>query len=322
MKRNSRVWGPLLGILLFVAAVAGVIALNWQSFPWFNPAGTIAAQERTIFFAVLGLSAIVVIPVFTLLIVIALRYREGNTKAKYMPEWSKNKVLELTWWGIPILIILIVGTISWISTHALDPYKGIASNVKPLNIQVVTLEWKWLFLYPDQGVATVNKLVLPNDTPVSFSLSADAPMSAFWIPSLGSQIYTMSGMNTQMHLMATKEGTYVGYNTNINGKGYAKMNFSVPVVSKSHFKSWVNKASHSSSMMDETAYRKLMKPSIPTHASEYMLMDPTLYDTIVMKYMAPMDGTNPDTTKSTDENTKKTEKPQNFMNMPGMEMSQ
>lgn len=316
MKRNSRVWGPLLGIVLFVIAVIVVIYLNRYAFPWFNPAGTVAAEERDIFFTVLGLSAIVVIPVFTLLIVFALKYRDGNTKAKYMPEWSKNTALELTWWGIPILIILIVGTISWISTHALDPYKGIASTTKPINIQVVTLEWKWLFLYPDQGVATVNKLVLPNNTPVNLSLSADAPMSAFWIPKLGSQIYTMSGMSTQMHLMATKEGTYTGYNTNINGKGYAKMDFSVPVVSKSDFKNWSEKALKSPNMMDEATYTSLAKPSVVAEPKTYMLMDKELYDTILMKYMSSMNKEK--TPPKTDQKTKST-KSKNFMNMPGMD---
>ena len=287
MKKSSRVYGPLLGMVLFIAAVVFVIWLNRHAFPWFNPAGVVAASERTVFFIVLGLSAVVVIPVFTMLILFAVRYREGNEKANYNPEWSKNTKLEAIWWGIPILIILIVGTISWVSTHALDPYKNIASNTKPLRVQVVTLEWKWLFIYPDQGVATINKLEIPVNTPVQLSLSADAPMSSFWVPSLGSQIYTMNGMNTQLHLMATKTGTFTGYNTNINGDGYAKMDFTVPVVSKTDFKKWTRQSRQSPDMLDETEYQKIMKPSVMKASKTYMLMDKDLYDTIMMKYMSP-----------------------------------
>lgn len=289
MKRNSRVYGPLLAIVVFVVAVVAMIYANRQAFSWLNPAGVIASDERNIFFFVLGLSAVVVLPVFSLLIIFALKYREQNKPTNYKPEWSENKALELTWWGIPILIIIIVGTTSAISTHLLDPYRKIASKNPTLNVQVVATEWKWLFIYPDHQVATINQLEIPINTPVHFSLSADAPMSAFWVPKLGSMIYTMNGMDSQLNLMATKLGTYDGYNTNINGAGYAKMNFKVPVVSRSDFASWLKQSAQSKNILDEHTYAKLAKPSTPTHPTIYHLADTGLYDTIVMKYMG-LDG--------------------------------
>lgn len=291
MKKYSRVYGPLLVIALFVASVVAAIWMNRYKFPWFNPAGIVAGQERTIFFFVLGLSAVVVIPVFTMLILFAVKYRESNENANYQPEWNHNKWLETAWWVIPIVIVGVVGTVSWKSTHALDPYKKIASSSKTLNVQVVTMEWKWLFIYPDLHIATINQLKAPINTPIHLTLSADSPMSAFWVPSLGSQIYTMNGMSTQLNLEANKMGTFKGYNTNINGKGYAKMDFQVPIVSKSNFDSWGKGAQKSPNVMNEMTYNKLSKPVVFDGTKVYHLQDSTLYDTILMKYMAPMAGT-------------------------------
>ncbi len=285
MKRALRIVLPLLVI---AAAIGGIIAVAMSGyFPWFQPAGSVAFREHQIFLFTIGLSAIVVVPVFTMLALFAWKYREGNKKANYQPEWSENSKLEAVWWGIPIAIIAVLATVVWFTTHELDPYRKIASSTPTLKVQVVAMEWKWLFIYPDLGVATVNELHLPVDTPVHFTLAADAPMSAFWVPSLGSQIYAMSGMSSQLNLLATKTGTFKGYNTNINGEGYAKMNFDVPVVGRDEFAAWAKKAYASPDMLDEKTYAELAKPSLVHEPKTYMLMTLDLYDTIVMKYMAP-----------------------------------
>lgn len=258
-------------------------------FPWLDPAGSIAESERNIFIFTISLAAIVVIPVYIMLFVFALRYREGSKKAKYKPEWHHNTWLEVAWWGIPILIIAILAVTVWITTHRLDPYNAIESDAETVEVQVVALEWKWLFIYPDYGIATVNELKLPANTPIHLTLAADAPMSAFWVPSLGSQIYSMNGMSSQLNLIAKRLGNYKGYNTNINGEGYSKMDFDVPVVRSDEFVSWASRVAKSKVGLGEAEYERLAKPSVENKPLEYRLLDSELYDMIIMKYMSPMD---------------------------------
>lgn len=235
-----------------------------------------------------SLMMVVVIPVFCLLAFFAWRYRVGNEKkVTYTPEWDGSKTLEIIWWSIPILIIATLGTIAVISAHTLDPYQPIKSPNKTLNVQVVALEWKWLFIYPDLGIATVNELPIPVNTPVHFELSADAPMSAFWVPTLGSMIYTMNGMSSQLNLMADQTGTFPGYNTNINGEGYSKMTFNVYSKTDKDFNAWVSTAQKSKNMMDIQELKEISKPGTMKEKT-YMLMDNKLYEKVVMKYMKGM----------------------------------
>lgn len=271
------------------ATIIGLVAIGWWLLagvhvPVLAPSGWVGVEERNLILFTLGLAVIVVVPVFTLLIVFSLHYREGNKRAKYRPNWSKNGLLETIWWGIPIVIISILATVTWMTSHSLDPYKSLESNKKPIEVQVVALQWKWLFIYPDYNVATVGKLPVPVETPIHFDLTADAPMSAFWVPSLGSQIYSMNGMNSQLNLIADKTGNYTGYNTNINGEGYSHMTFTVEATSQSQFDAWTKSAQQSKNLLDEPAYQKLAAPSIEKTAHEYRAT-PGLYDTILAKYM-------------------------------------
>ena len=234
-KRRSQTWKPwrllaAIAVGLIASGVALAFYLQGKDVPVLDPQGVVGIQERNLIIFTCILSVFVVVPVFVMLGVFAWKYREDNTKAEYRPDEEGNKWLEILWWGIPILIIAILGTVTWITTHQLDPYKPLDSNVKPLRVQVVALQWKWLFLYPDQRVATVNELKIPAGTPINFEITADAPMSAFWIPSLGTQVYAMSGMTSKLSLQADKPGTYRGTNSNINGEGYADMHFTVTSV--------------------------------------------------------------------------------------------
>lgn len=252
-----------------------------------NPQGDIALQQRRLLFITLSLAAIVVIPVFTMLVVFSLRYRHTNKKAKYDAEWTDNKWLEIVWWGIPILIISFLAVLTWQTSHSLDPYRPIESHKKPVRIQVLALQWKWLFIYPEKNIATVNHIVVPENTPLHFEISADAPMSAFWVPSLGSQIYAMNGMTTQLNLIADRTGVFDGYNTNINGKGYSSMKFSVEAKTERAYNEWANTLK-SKTPFTQATYDTLAKPSTKVDIMEYRLADPRIFDTVVNKYMGEM----------------------------------
>jgi len=277
-------------LLLGVVSVGLWLLLHDKNIAVLNPQGVIAAQQKDLIIFTVLLSIVVVVPVFTILGVVAWKYREGNTKASYRPDEEGNTWLELTWWGIPIIIIGILGVVTWVSTHQLDPYKPIASDVKPLKVQVVALQWKWLFVYPDLGLATVNELRMPVGTPVSFDLTADAPMSAFWIPSLGSQVYAMNGMSSKLSLRADNPGTFHGSNTNINGEGYSDMTFNAIAMPRQDFEAWsaaiVRETDSEGNHMDWERYETLAEPSRKNKVGYYHLHDERLYNKIMEKYMS------------------------------------
>ncbi|MDB5183438.1 MAG: Ubiquinol oxidase subunit 2 [Candidatus Saccharibacteria bacterium] len=278
-----------LTLLLLAVGVGLSFYLQGKDIPVLNPQGIIGQQEKNLILFTLLLSVIVVVPVFVMLGTIAWRYRDGNTKAKYTPDVEGNRWLETLWWGIPIVIIGILIVVTWVSTYQLDPYKPLNSNVKPITVQVVALQWRWLFIYPDQHVATVNELKIPAGTPINFQITADAPMSGFWIPSLGTQTYAMTGMNAQLRLESDKAGTLRGTNSNINGKGYAGMNFTVTTMSsRRDFDLWAstiaNSPNHDHLAWDE--YQNLVKPSTDTSVGYYHLHDSNLYSEIMGKYMS------------------------------------
>lgn len=278
----------LVACTVIALVTLGYLLVRGAHFDVLQPAGAVAKSEKSLMIFAFSTMMLVVIPVFIMLGMFAWKYRAGNDKkVDYRPEWHEHKLLEAVWWGVPILIILILGTTAWITAHTLDPYRRLDSKTPTLNVQVVALEWKWLFIYPDLGVASVNELPVPVNTPIHFTISADAPMSAFWVPALGSQIYAMNGMSSQLNLIADHTGTFPGYNTNINGEGYAKMKFNVYAKSDKDFSSWIASAQKSSNMMDETTLQKISKPGTMNETA-YMLMDNNLYDKVVMKYMKGM----------------------------------
>lgn len=254
------------------------------------PAGTIAEQQKSLirFAALLGL--VVILPVFALTFFITWRFRDGNVKAKYRPEWGGSRKLEAIWWGIPCAIILVLAVVTWQSSHKLDPYRPISSDTKPMTVQVVALEWKWLFIYPEQNIATVNYLQIPEDTPINFEITSDAPMNSFWIPQLGGQVYAMAGMTTQLHLMADQPGIYNGSSANISGRGFAGMKFKVVSSTKDDFNSWVKSAWESPDKLTIDEYKKLAQPSENNQPKMYSGRDENLYGTVIEKYMGPMEG--------------------------------
>lgn len=292
VKRAPKV--PLrVRLAALFAGIVGVVALavwylHHTNIAVLEPRGTIGAQEKHLMLVTVLLAGVVVIPVFVMLFAFAWRYREGNAhRAKYSPELDGNAAAETVWWLIPATIILILSVITWNSSHSLDPYKSLASSTKALNVQVVALDWKWLFIYPDQHVASLNALELPTNTPVNFEVTADAPMNSFWIPQLGGQIYAMPGMSTQLHLMASTVGTYYGSSANISGVGFSGMNFEAHAVSSSDFAKWVASAQKSSTTLSANEYNSLAKPSQNVTPTTFKNPIANLYDTIVMQYMMP-----------------------------------
>lgn len=276
----------LIGSLLALA-LGGVLAyiLQGTNVAVLTPKGPIARQEMQLLITITLLMLIVVVPVFVMTFFIAWKYRASNTKARYTPDWDHNTAAEIIWWGIPLLLIGVISVITWQSSHTLDPFKPLDSAVKPITIQVVALQWKWLFIYPEQGIATVNYVQFPKNTPVNFVITSDAPMNSFWIPQLGGQIYAMSGMSTQLHLMADEIGTYRGTSVNISGSGYAGMNFVAAASSQPDFDSWVATVKSLPTPLTVQEYDQLQQPSKNNLAASYSQIQPNLYDKVVMKYM-------------------------------------
>lgn len=284
-KFTTRRLGLLAGLILLITGAAMVWMLQGRSIAVLDPKGTIADQQLDLIVFTVLLGMIVVIPVFILLFAFAFRYRASNTRAKYHPEQDGNRFLELVWWGIPLVIIGILCVVTWVSTHQLDPYRQLNSDTKPLRVQVVVLQWKWLFLYPEQGVASVNELRIPEKTPINFEVTADSPMSTFWIPELGSQIYAMNGMTTRLSLQANEAGEYRGTNTNISGEGYAEMDFNTIASTRAEFDQWVKNLQGSHKHLTWEGYESLAKPSRKQQVVYYMLHDPAIFKKVIEKYM-------------------------------------
>jgi cytochrome o ubiquinol oxidase subunit 2 len=252
----------------------------------FDPKGFIAMEQKDLLITAVLLMLVVVIPAFIMVFTVAWRYRAGNTQAPKVKEYKNYNLPIILWWAFPSLIILIMSVMTWQKTHELDPYIPIASENPPITIQVVALQWKWLFIYPEQDIASVNFMQVPEDTPINFVLTSDGPMNSFWIPQLGGQMYAMSGMSTKLHLIANEQGNYPGVAAEINGKGFAGMRFVARVTSKEHFDQWVNEAKASSAYLSGYEYELLAQPSENNIPVVYSGAEPGLYDSIMMKYMS------------------------------------
>jgi cytochrome o ubiquinol oxidase subunit 2 len=262
------------------------VALSGCQMVVMDPKGPIGLEEKNIILLATALMLLVVIPVIAMTILFAWRYRASNREATYAPDWEHSGRIEAVVWAIPCLIILALGTVTWVSTHKLDPRAAIASktpNVKPVEVQVVSLDWKWLFIYPDYGVASVNELALPVGTPVHFRMTSASVMNSFFVPQLGSQIYTMTGMETQLSLRADAKGTYDGISANYSGEGFAGMKFNALAMSPRDFNAWIAKAHASPNELAPDSYAALSRPSEKTPVSYYGTVDPTLYTKILNK---------------------------------------
>jgi cytochrome o ubiquinol oxidase subunit 2 len=261
-----------------------------------DPSGDIARQQGQLIVIATALMLLVIVPVIALTLFFAWRYRASNRSAPYTPDWDHSTQLELVIWGGPLLIILALGAITWVTTHTLDPYrpldriapgKPIPADVKPLEVQVVSLDWKWLFIYPEQGVAAVNELALPVNRPVRFLLTSSNVMNAFYVPELAGMIYTMPSMQTQLNAVANQPGEFVGFSANYSGAGFSWMRFAVHATDEAGFQAWVNKARATGERLDRARYLALEKPSEREPARLFAAVDPGLYDAILNRCVDP-----------------------------------
>ncbi len=258
-----------------------------KEFAILNPKGVIAVAEKHLLLDATYLMLIVVIPVIILSFIFAYRYRSKNKQAKYTPNWSHSYVIEATCWAIPLIIIGVLAAMTWISTHKLDPYRPLNSKLKPIKIQAIALDWRWLFIYPKQHIATINFVQIPVNVPVRFYVTADAPMNSIEIPQLAGQIYAMTGMQTKLNLMASEKGVYNGMSTNFSGDGFSWMRFKVKAGSPRQFNAWVAKMKRASKHLTWPVYVKLAKPSKDETVVNYSHTEKNLFAKIIDKYMMP-----------------------------------
>jgi len=252
-----------------------------------NPKGLIASEERKLFFDTLALMLIVVLPVIIMSFTFVYHYQVSHRIKEYKPNWSHSYFLETLWWGIPCVIITVLAILTWKKTYELDPYSKIAGlNQPPILVQAIALPWKWLFIYPDYNIASVNRLVIPAGQQVEFWITADnVPMSAFFIPQLGSQIYAMAGMRTRLHLVADHIGHYEGLDTQYNGGGFSDMHFTVEVVTPEEMQAWIKQTSLVQDHLTEASYTALLNPTMNNAAQSFSGLPQNLFDNVLMTYM-------------------------------------
>ncbi|ATQ67442.1 ubiquinol oxidase subunit II [Methylosinus trichosporium OB3b] len=274
---------PNVSMLLLAGCAGGVL----------DPKGQIGAAESKILLNAFGTMLVVVAPTILSALACAFWFRASNRRARYLPEWSFSGRLELLNWGIPLLVILFLGGLIWIGSHRLDPFRPIDAARAPLEVHVVSLDWKWLFIYPEQSVASVNDLVLPVDTPVHFSLTSATVMNSFFVPQLGGMIATMPGMVTQLHLKGDHIGDLWGLSTQFSGDGYAGMRFAARVRSQAEFERWIEEARKSACDLDEAGYAALLRPSQNVRPFTFRSVAPALFDDIAMRKLTNASGAAP-----------------------------
>ena len=249
-----------------------------------NPKGPIADAERGLLIDAFSVMLIVVVPVIVMALLFAWRYRASNRNARYAPTWAYSAKVDAVVWLVPALIVIAVGVLVWRSTHKLDPYREIASDVPPLDIQVVAQDWKWLFIYPEQGIAVVNQMAIPAGRPISLRITSDTVMNSFYVPALAGQIYAMAGMQTRLQMLANAPGKFVGRNTQYSGGGFSDQFFEVLATAPADFDAWVAKAKQAPAKLDAAAYAKLAEKSRLVPIAYYSAVEPRLFDSIIAKY--------------------------------------
>ncbi|CAI0711656.1 cytochrome o ubiquinol oxidase subunit II [Serratia liquefaciens] len=274
-----------------LSLIASTVMLSGCNMVLMNPKGAIGVEQRTLIITAIALMLIVVIPVIFMAFAFAWKYRASNKDAKYSPNWSHSNKIEAVVWTIPIIIIAILGTITWKTTHELDPFKPIVTDKKPMTIEVVSLDWKWLFIYPEQGIATVNELAFPKDVPVEFKITSNSVMNSFFIPQLGGQIYAMAGMQTKLHLIGNEAGKYDGISSSFSGRGFSGMKFTAIVTpTEGDFDQWVAKVKASSNNLNATSdFNKLAEPSENNPVEYFSSVKPNLFKETIGKFMGDMD---------------------------------
>ena len=269
---------PVVGAALFASAC------DLRNSAVLDPKGPIALAERDLLRDAFLVMMVVIVPIIILTLLFAWRYRASNTQAAYTPKWAESARIDAVVWLIPALIVIAVGVLLWRSTHKLDPYREIASSTPALDVQVVAQDWKWLFIYPEQGIATVNQLAIPNGRPISLRITSDTVMNSFYVPQLAGQIYAMAGMQTRLQLLADQPGKFVGRNSMYSGGGFSDQHFEVVSLAPADFDAWVAKTKQAPGKLDAAAYTALAAKSRSNPIAYYSAIEPKLFDSIIAKY--------------------------------------
>jgi cytochrome o ubiquinol oxidase subunit II len=265
------------GLVASLAGCSGDLAV-------LDPKGSVGVAEKHLILTATWAMLLVVVPVILLTLFFAWRYRASNRNATYAPKWAHSTAIEVVVWAIPAVIILFLAILTWKTSHELDPYKPLESSAKPINVEVVALDWKWLFIYPDLGIATVNQLAVPVGTPVNFRITSDSVMNSFFIPQLGTQVYAMAGMQTRLHLIADEAGDYAGISANYSGAGFSDMKFRTLATSQQDFDAWVQKVKASRGNLSMDQYATVAQPSEKAPVEYFSTVDPKLFSNIIAKY--------------------------------------
>lgn len=292
MKEQKKFVGPLLfftGVILFLILLMQPLSIyQFEEYICvLFPTGLIGAEQLDLLLIIQGLMLLVIVPVFILTFIFSWKYRAYNPKHTYDPDLVDSVLAEVIWWGFPLILTIFIAVVTTYYTYNLDPFKPIVSEKKAKKIQVVALQWKWLFIYPEEKIATVNFLQIPKDTPIHFEITADAPMNSFWIPSLGGQIYAMPKMKTELYLIANKEGDFRGSSANISGEGFAAMNFITRASSEADYDAWIASVQRAPKKLSTDSYEELAKPNIDKANPVYRLENEALFDYVIDKYMQP-----------------------------------
>jgi len=276
--------------LFKLAPFGAALFLSGCDWALLDPKGPVADANRQILVDSVAIMLAIVIPTIVATLAAAWWFRSSNTRAQYLPDFEYSGALEMIVWAIPLLTIMLLGGVAWIGSHDLDPAKPLASKEDPLNVQVVSLDWKWLFIYPDQHVASVNRLVIPAGTPVHFTLTSGSVMTAFFVPQLGSMIYTMNRMGTQLHLLADNPGTFHGLATQLSGDGFADMHFEVVSTTEQDFYQWLGQARGSGEDLTSDRYKELSKQSIVPEPIMFKTVEDGLFTKILDQTLPPGPG--------------------------------
>ena len=269
------------GLVRWLVVGAAVMVASCQPAGVLDPQGPIASAQLLLLINSTAIMLVVVVPVILATLGFAWWYRSSNARASRSWDPAFEGRIEFVTWSIPALIVILLGGVIWIGSHQLDPRAPISANANPLRVDVVALDWKWLFIYPDQGIAAVNQLVVPVGTPVDFRLTSATVMNSFFVPQLGSQIYTMGGMTTHLNLLADQPGEYPGFSANFSGDGFSEMRFVAKAVPAGDFDAWVTQARGAGSALDEAAYAELAKPSQAVPPTTYRSVEPKLFEHII-----------------------------------------
>jgi cytochrome o ubiquinol oxidase subunit II len=289
-KASSRRLRSMSARIARCAVVVAPVVLTACQPAVLDPKGVVGIANKTILIDSLAIMLAIVVPTIAATFAFAWWFRAANTRATYLPNWEYSGRIELIVWAIPLLVIMLLGGVAWIGAHDLDPAKPLAPNTPPLEVQAVSLDWKWLFIYPGQRVASVNHLVVPAGTPIHFSLTSASVMNAFFVPRLGSMIYTMNGMTTRLNLRADAPGTFRGLSSQYSGDGFADMHFDVEAVPADRFAAWIDATRSTGPTLDAKSYAALAKQSVNTTPFTFRAADPDLFRQIVTQQLPPGPG--------------------------------